>query len=164
MSASPSIGKLSFAPMYLRHVALIGTMERRNYDFPWTDGIFRDCLKAGYVCQLVQFDDEFIGYGIMQIAADEAHILNLCIDEPFQRQGFARVLLGHLVELAIEREARSIFLEVRPSNPRAIQLYELSGFNEIGARKGYYDSAGGREDAIVMARHLVIDEQSLFRQ
>ena len=164
MSAQPGSGQLSFAPMYQKHVALIGTIERRNYDFPWSDGIFRDCLKANYTCQLVICDDETIGYGIMQVAADEAHILNLCIDEPFQRQGFARVLLEHLIDLAIRKAARSVFLEVRPSNPRAKALYEKSGFNEIGARKGYYDCAGGREDAIVMARYLHSGNQPLFRQ
>lgn len=149
--------------MYLRHVALIGTMERRNYDFSWSDGIFRDCLKAGYTCQMVLLDNDLIGYGIMQVAADEAHILNLCIDGPYQRQGFARLLLEHLVRQAGQRQAHTVFLEVRPSNPRAIELYERSGFNEVGVRKGYYDSANGREDAIVMAKNLVSDNETLFR-
>lgn len=158
MNSQPHTATVSFAPMYLRHVALIGTMERRNYEFPWTDGIFRDCLKAGYICQQVLLDSELIGYGIMQVAADEAHILNLCIDEPFQKQGFARVLLEHLVLLAGQHRAGTVFLEVRPSNPRAVDLYERSGFNEVGLRKAYYDSANGREDAIVMARSLVGDE------
>ncbi len=149
--------------MYLRHVALIGTMERRNYEFSWSDGIFRDCLKAGYLCQMVLLDDELIGYGIVQVAADEAHILNLCIDDSYQRQGFARLLLEHLVRQAEHRKAHTVFLEVRPSNPRAIELYERSGFNEVGLRKAYYDSAKGREDAIVMARNLVSNDETLFR-
>ena len=136
---------------------LIGTMERRNYEFHWSDGIFRDCLKAGYLCQLVQLEREVIGYGVMQIGADEAHILNLCIDKPYQRQGFARVLLEHLIQLAGQHHAHIVFLEVRPSNPRAVKLYQLSGFNEIGLRKDYYDSHKGREDALVMARNIMAD-------
>lgn len=159
MSSLPVTADLRFAPMYLRHVALVGTMERRNYDFSWSDGIFRDCLKAGYICQRVLLDDDLIGYGIMQVASDEAHILNLCIDKPFQRQGFAHLLLDHLLELAASRRARIVFLEVRPSNPRAIELYQQSGFNEIGLRKNYYDSADGREDALVMARNLIHEDQ-----
>jgi len=163
MSSQPIIGEISFAPIYLRHVALIGTMERRNYEFPWTDGIFRDCLKAGYTCQMVSLNSDMIGYGIMQIAADEAHILNLCIDEPYQMQGFARLLLQHLLQQAGQRRARTVFLEVRPSNPRALDLYQRSGFNEVGVRKGYYDSASGREDAIVMALNLAAADEELFR-
>jgi len=47
-----------------------------------------------------------------------------------------------------------VFLEVRPSNPAAIALYEAEGFNEIGRRPRYYPAASGREDAIVMALEL----------
>lgn len=160
MSSQP---QLSFAPMYVRHVPLIGTMERRNYEFPWSDGIFRDCVKAGYIARLVLLDDEIIGYGVMQIGADEAHILNLCIDKPWQRQGFARVLLDRLIQEAGHRQAHIVFLEVRPSNPRAVDLYQQFGFNEIGLRKGYYDSANGREDALVMAKNLVSETDDFVR-
>lgn len=163
MSSLPIVAELHFAPMSVRHVALVGTMERRNYEFSWTDGIFRDCLKAGYTCQRVLLGDELIGYGIMQTAAEEAHILNLCIDEPFQRQGFARLLLEHLIELAGLQRAKIVFLEVRPSNPRAITLYQRSGFNEIGLRKNYYDAANGREDALVMARNLLSADSGILR-
>jgi len=149
--------------MYVKHVPLIGTMERRNYDFPWSDGIFRDCVKSGYICRLVVLNSDVIGYGVMQVAADEAHILNLCIDKPWQRQGCARVLLDHLVLEANERRAHIVFLEVRPSNPRAVDLYQMSGFNEIGLRKGYYDSKAGREDALVMAKSLVAEEDDFIR-
>jgi len=145
---------LTFAPMDIDDVPLVGTMERRNYPFPWTDGIFRDCIKAGYRCERVMLDNELIGYGILQIGADEGHILNLCIDACWQRQGFARLLLEHLTELAVQRRCDTMFLEVRPSNPRAVQLYGQAGFNEVGLRRNYYDAPGGREDAIVMARSL----------
>lgn len=160
MSIKAASSELTFSAMGPRHVALIGTMERRNYEFSWSDGIFRDCLKAGYICQLVQLDKEIIGYGVMQISVDEAHILNLCIDKPFQRQGFARLLLEHLVKHASIQRAHIVFLEVRPSNPRAVDLYQRSGFNEIGLRKGYYDSHQGREDALVMARNIVAEDQA----
>ncbi|MFK7893210.1 MAG: ribosomal protein S18-alanine N-acetyltransferase [Granulosicoccus sp.] len=164
MSSQPITAECRFAPMYLRHVPLVGTMERRNYEFHWSDGIFRDCLKVGYLCQRVLLDDELIGYGIMQTAADESHILNLCIDKPYQRQGFARLLLEHLIDQARERHAHTVFLEVRPSNPRAISLYQQSGFNEVGMRKNYYDAANGREDALVMARSIVDDDQLALRK
>ena len=163
MSTEPSQGRVTFVPMYVKHVSLIGTMERRNYDFPWSDGIFRDCVKSGYICRLVMLDDTLVGYGVMQIGADEGHILNLCIDGPSQGQGFARLLLEHLILEAGRRRANIVFLEVRPSNPRAVDLYQLNGFNEIGLRKGYYDSKEGREDALVMARNLVGDMDDFVR-
>ena len=144
----------SFVQMREREVPLVSEMELRNYEFPWSIGIFRDCIKAGYDCQLMYLGDQLVGYGVLQIGADEAHILNLCIDKSRQRQGHARYLLDHLLTLARQARADIVFLEVRPSNPRAISLYEQNGFNEIGLRRDYYDSAKGREDALVMARSL----------
>lgn len=144
----------SFMQMRARDVPLVSEMEQRNYEFPWSTGIFRDCIKAGYDCQLMYLGDQLIGYGVLQTSADEAHILNLCIDKSCQRQGHARHLLDHLLKLAQQATADIVFLEVRPSNPRAIALYEQNGFNEIGLRRDYYDSANGREDALVMARTL----------
>ena len=94
----------------------------------------------------------------LQIAVDEAHILNLCIDRHFSHRGYAKQLLEHLLGMAEQVNARMAFLEVRPSNPRAMQLYDRAGFNEVGRRSGYYDSKNGREDAIVMAKSIGIGQ------
>lgn len=130
------------------------SIENRNYDFPWSEGIFRDCIKAGYTMQVLRLDLVLVGYGVMQVAADEAHILNLCIDRDFNRRGYARALLEKLLGMAERAGAHMAFLEARPSTPRAITLYERAGFNEVGVRRNYYESADGREDAIVMARTI----------
>lgn len=129
-------------------------LENRNYAFPWTEGVFRDCIKAGYTMQVMRLDLELVGYGVMQLAADEAHILNLCIDRDYSRRGYARQLLEKLLDLAERAGAKMVFLEARPSVPRAIRLYERAGFNEVGLRRAYYESAHGREDAIVMAKSI----------
>lgn len=136
------------------HVAAIGAMERRNYPFPWSERIFRDCVKSGHACLLAHHAGQLVGYAIVQIAADEAHLLNLCIDAPFQHRGHARRFLEWVMQSAETQHAHTLFLEVRPSNPRAVRLYERAGFNEIGTRPNYYDAPGGREDALVMARTL----------
>jgi ribosomal-protein-alanine N-acetyltransferase len=146
--------ELDFTAMRAGEVSSIGAMERLNYEFPWNEGIFRDCLKAGYICEVLRLAGDIIGYGILQVAADEAHLLNLCIDKSAQHQGFARVMLERLLYQAASRNANVVFLEVRPSNPRAIELYQRAGFNEVGLRKGYYDARNGREDALVMAFYL----------
>jgi ribosomal-protein-alanine N-acetyltransferase len=99
--------------------------------------------------------DIVIGYGVISVAAREAHILNICIDPDAQSQGHGRRLLRALVRVARAQNAERIFLEVRPSNPRAIALYFDEGFNEIGRRPRYYPAQMGREDAIVMAMELL---------
>lgn len=129
-------------------------VERRAYPFPWTRGIFRDCLQAGYPARVLALDGVLVGYGILSLAADEAHVLNVCVDPACQSRGHGRQLLRTLVRVACDRGARRIFLEVRPSNKPAIALYHSEGFNEIGRRPRYYPAQSGREDALVMAMEL----------
>lgn len=133
-------------------------IELRAYPFPWTRGIFRDCLAAGYPAWLLIEHGLPVGYGVVSLAAGEAHVLNLCVAPERQGRGWGRQLLRALVKLARERRAERVFLEVRPSNPGAIALYHSEGFNEIGRRPRYYPSADGREDAIVMAIELVDED------
>jgi ribosomal-protein-alanine N-acetyltransferase len=132
-------------------------IELRAYPFPWTAGIFRDCLRAGYGCWVLEREDRIIGYGILSVAAGEAHVLNVCVDPEAQGEGHGRRLVRRLLDLARWHRAERVYLEVRPSNPRAIALYHDLGFNEIGRRPNYYPAANGREDAIVMAIELLSD-------
>lgn len=134
----------------------ISEIEEASYPFPWTKGIFTDCLRVGYRCYVLTSESRIAGYAIVSMAMDESHLLNLCIAPDFRRQGLARLLLGHVVdELGLIGLAR-LFLEVRPSNPGAVALYEAFGFRQIGRRPGYYPADGCREDALIMA--LRIDE------
>lgn len=131
-------------------------VERRAYEFPWTESIFRDCLKAGYSAWLLQDGDGIvIGYGMMSMAVDEAHVLNLCVDPLQQGRGWGRRLLDHLMMLARAAQAVIVLLEVRKSNKAALRLYEGVGFQRLGVRKGYYPAREGREDALVLGFDIV---------
>ena len=132
-------------------------IEVRAYPFPWTRGIFRDCLHAGYPMWLQERDGEIVGYGVLSIGVEEAHVLNLCTAPGNEGQGLGRRMLQALLRVARGFGSQRVFLEVRPSNPRAIALYRDEGFNEIGTRPNYYPAAKGREDAIVMAMELLPD-------
>jgi [ribosomal protein S18]-alanine N-acetyltransferase len=129
-------------------------IERQSYTFPWTEGIFRDCLRVNYTCRVAEIGVTVAGYGIMSVAAGEAHLLNLCVGEDYRCRGIGRRLLAHLLEVAANVGAREAFLEARPSNTAAIRLYQSLGFVQIGVRRGYYQAVDGREDAIVLKRHI----------
>jgi len=146
--------ELRMQVMTLEDVESVLIVENRNYEFPWTQGILQSCITAGYECMKLLLNDELIGYYVLQVAANEAHILNICVDKPQQGKGYALQLLRYAMRSAVQQDAFELFLEVRHSNRRAIKLYEGFGFNEIGVRPNYYDAAHGREDAIVMALHL----------
>jgi ribosomal-protein-alanine N-acetyltransferase len=131
-------------------VASVVAIERAAYQFPWSEGIFRDCLRVGYVCRVAVSEKEVVGYGVMSVGAGEAHILNLCIDAPFRCRGVGRRMLEYLVDRARAAGMSEAFLEVRPSNTAAIRLYQSMGFEQVGIRRGYYQAVGGREDASVL--------------
>jgi ribosomal-protein-alanine N-acetyltransferase len=137
-------------------LAAVLALETRSYAFPWTEGIFRDCLRVGYFCSVLEIDYLLAGYGVISSAAGEAHLLNLCVREEFRCRGLGRRLLDHLLDLASHSGARLVFLEVRPGNTAAIRLYETMFFQQIGMRRGYYQAEGGREDALVMRRDLTV--------
>lgn len=129
-------------------------IEARCYEFPWSLGVFRDCLRSGYGCWVLDCATGLIGYAVLSVAAGDAHLLNVCIDPDRRSEGHGRHLVIRMIDLARWHRAERVFLEVRPSNPRAMCLYERLGFNEIGRRPRYYPCRGGREDAIVMAMEL----------
>jgi [ribosomal protein S18]-alanine N-acetyltransferase len=128
--------------------------ERRGYTHPWTEGIFKDCLRNGQECWLLRYRDISIGHGILSIAAGESHLLNVCVHPDHQGHGYGRILVEHLLERARAGKASTIFLEVRPSNEAACELYDKLGFNEVGIRENYYPAYVGREDALVLAKEL----------
>ena len=142
------------APMGERDLEEVIAIERAIYSHPWTRGNFSDSLRAGYECRTWRLEGELIGYFILLLAAGEAHLLNLSIAARHQRSGHGRALLREAVEFARRRGARSLFLEVRPSNLAAQALYTRFGFRHIGVRRGYYPAHSGREDALVLTLPL----------
>ena len=138
-------------------LAMVSDIERRSYEFPWSHGVFRDCLLAGYQNIVLVRDDEIAGYGVLSRAAGEAHILNICVDPQYRSRGYGEKLLDELLFRARSASVHQVFLEVRPSNERAIALYLKKGFHQVANRPAYYQSHEGREDAAVLAKKLVTD-------
>lgn len=138
-------------PLEAEDLPAVLAMERRAHAFPWSHGNFADALASGYYMVVMEEGSALIGYGIVQVILDEGHLLNITVDPDRHGRGLGRELLLHLMDYA-KAKTDTLFLEVRPSNSRAIALYQTSGFNEIGLRRNYYNApGGGREDALLMA-------------
>lgn len=138
-------------PADLDHVA---ANERRAYDFPWSRGVFADCLDEGHECWVATARGAVVGHGVIVIGAGEAQLLNVCVAPDAQGAGHGRALSARLVERAHAAGAGRVFLEVRISNRVAMTLYSALGFREVGRRRGYYRTETGREDALVMVLDL----------
>jgi ribosomal-protein-alanine N-acetyltransferase len=143
-----------FRPMQMDDLESIMAIEPQIYPYPWTRGNFSDSLSSGYSAWVLMLNDQIIGYSLMMLVLDEAHLLNLSVAKPYQKQGLGRTLLEHMVSIAKSNQMANMFLEVRPSNISAIALYENMGFNEMAVRRGYYPAANGREDAVLMGLAL----------
>lgn len=158
LASDAAAAPASLRPMRESDLDTVLAIEMRAYPFPWSRGIFRDCLRADYPSWVLEQDGRIIGYGVLSLAADEAHVLNVCAAPEVQGRGHGRRLLRALLQIARGRGVQRVFLEVRPSNPHAIALYHDEGFNEIGRRPRYYPAQNGREDALVMAIELFAEE------
>jgi [ribosomal protein S18]-alanine N-acetyltransferase len=146
--------QLTIRLMQESDLAAVVRIEHASYAFPWTEGIFRDCLRVNYTCRVAEMDATVVGYGILCVGAHEAHLLNICVADAYRCRGIARELLLHLLQIAARLGAEDAFLETRPSNASALHLYRSLGFVQIGMRRGYYQAVGGREDALVLKRRI----------
>ena len=146
--------KYKFRDMALSDVDSVMEIEPHIYSHPWSRGNFVDSLNSGYSASILECNGEIIGYALMMMVLDEAHLLNLSIAKAYQKQGLGRLLLENMIRIAQEKNAANMFLEVRTSNISAIALYENIGFNEMAIRRGYYPAPNGREDAVLMGLAL----------
>jgi len=155
MSAVIKAPALNFRPMVEDDISRVLAIEVSAYEFPWSRLIFNDCLRVGYCSWVLERERFIIGYGVTSVGVGECHLLNLCVEPKSQRSGYGQTILDYLLDLAIKHHADMAFLEVRPSNTAARQLYSRAGFNEVGLRRNYYPARFGREDAVIMARSLI---------
>lgn len=152
MNARLRPGSVRFSHMREDDVPSVVRIEQSAYPFPWTGGNFLDSVRCGYLCRLARDDArDIVGYFLMMMALDEAHLLNITVDPVVHGRGYGLALLEHATACAREKAMRSIMLEVRPSNHRALAIYERYGYTRIGVRRNYYPAPDNiREDAIVM--------------
>lgn len=132
----------------------VTALEASLQAFPWTYGNFADSLTAGHSVWVLRLGGDLIGFSVLMSVIDEAHLLNIGVCQRYQGQGYGARLLRHAMECARLGGATKLFLEVRPSNDKAVELYRHFGFRQIGVRKAYYPAIAGREDGLVFDKEL----------
>lgn len=129
-------------------------LERSAHAYPWRQSSFEDCLKGRQTCWLAEANGHLVGLVVITHGGGDAELLNISVAPGFQRKGIGRCLLALAVD-TVKEKADMLFLEVRVSNYKAIELYAKEGFFEVGQRKNYYPAPQGHEDALLMARQLI---------
>lgn len=158
MTASICFTTYSGLVLHLRElsaddIATVMNLERSAHSHPWRQSSFEDCLKGRQKCWLAEANNVLVGYVVFAHGGGDAELLNLAVAPAFQRKGIAQCLLEFALT-SIAGKADMLFLEVRVSNQKAIDLYAKMGFFELGNRKNYYPTLNGREDALLMALQL----------
>lgn len=146
------LARLQYEPMQTSDLDDVVALEQTVYPHPWSRANFDDSLASGYQAWVLRdAAGELLGYFLLMAIVDEAHLLNVAVSAERQGQGLGRFLLNQAVACARGLGMESVLLEVRPSNARALEIYQRYGFQQIGRRKAYYPAANQqREDAIVM--------------
>ncbi len=145
--------ELSLRELASADIPDVMALERSAHSHPWRESSFEDCLKGRQKCWLAESKNNLVGYVVVTQGGGDAEILNISVAPEFQRKGIGQCLLNQAINYAREK-ADMLFLEVRVSNKKAIQLYSKGGFFEVGTRKNYYPTLNGREDALLMAMQL----------
>ncbi len=148
---------IEIRPMLISDLDLVMEVERAAYPIPWTRKVFEECIAGRDECWVFCADGGQVGHGVISHILDETHLLNVCIDPRYSRQGLGRTFLRKLIDIAVQRKSTVFYLEVRVSNGVAVKLYHSEGFNEVGVRPNYYPSSSGREDAMLMTLDLSFD-------
>ncbi len=128
-------------------------VERRSYSVPWSETTFLGLLRrrdAEIVVATIAGD--IIGHAVYWHVLDQGELGNVAVIETMRGRGIGAQLVAEIVKRATARGIRELFLEVRPSNTSARQLYEKFGFEQVGRRRNYYQEP--IEDALVLRRLL----------
>lgn len=149
---TPDLQALVIQAMQEADLEQVMAIENSVYPYPWTRGNFTDSLASGYEAWVAREPNfRLAGYFLAMPVVDEMHLLNISVRADLQGKGLGLLLLDRVAGMSREQGMTSILLEVRPSNRRALSVYERYGFVRIGLRKAYYPAGGQtREDAIVM--------------
>ncbi|NDU86383.1 MAG: ribosomal protein S18-alanine N-acetyltransferase [Ferrovum sp.] len=146
-----------FRPLDEADLQSLCSIEQRCFPTPWSRHQLFESLQhhQGLGIQMAP-EHPLLGYAFFITILEEAHLLNLAIDVPWQQQGWGQALLQAVIFHAQQQGASSLLLEVRAHHRAALSLYHGAGFERIGIRKGYYATAEGtREDAWVLRRSLL---------
>ena len=146
--------RLTRRAMTARDVDTAQKVEASAYHYPWSHSNFIDSLAAGYLAEVLEWEDGLAGYFIAMAGVDELHLLNVTVAPAQQGQGLGRLLLDVVQDHGRRLGLATLLLEVRRSNERAHALYVRRGFTVVGERRGYYPALRGREDALVMSLKL----------
>ncbi len=96
-------------------------------------------------------EGEIIGFINYDVIYDRGELVDLMVLEREENQGIGTKLLEAMIKDCVEKQVKSITLEVKITNQKAIHLYEKLHFKKVAMRRGYYQGI----DGILMEKELI---------
>jgi [ribosomal protein S18]-alanine N-acetyltransferase len=153
-------------PMRETDIEPVIVLENLSFSKPWRRSGFIAELTSPVAINLVarqsgwQNSETVIAYSCAQLVIDELSLLKIAVSPAWRCKGVGTQLLLRNIDMALQKDAAKVFLEVRPSNQAALAFYLNSGFRIVGKRPNYYPETG--EDALVMMKRL--DDQTRLKE
>lgn len=119
-----------------------------NLNIHSKDSIFKELNTKIFKYFVAKIDNKVIGFISFSHTLD-IEIEAIAVDVYYTNKGVATLLLNKCFEFAKQNNIKNIFLEVRESNQKAINLYIKNGFYKTNSRERYYDNL---EDAIIFKK------------
>lgn len=141
--------------MQKQHLDAVVDIESSVQPFPWTKGNFADCIENSYKAYVVMYDQQVIGYYVMALNPDVAHLVLVSVSPKYQNMGIGKKMLHHCHQMAKDNNQNRIILETRASNQRALHFYIKLGYKCIAIKPGYYPTVDGQnEDAHILEKTI----------
>ncbi len=142
--------RVKYVPLAATHLDEVLAIERAAFTTPWRVEDFRNLIENPDAINLaaVESSGRVVGYSCAWRVVECAELGNLAVLPERRGRGVARGLLDTTLKACRRKRVEVLFLEVRESNERAVELYERYGFSRIGLRRAYYSDPV--EDALIM--------------
>jgi ribosomal-protein-alanine N-acetyltransferase len=141
---------MEIAPMTQSDISEVVRIERASFSTTWPSNAFYNELATNKLAHYFvgRVSGQIVAYGGIWVIFEDSHITTIAVDPAYRGRKYGEIMLAHLLDEAISRDAAWMTLEVRETNTAAQQLYRKYGFTTVSTRKGYYSD--NNEDALVM--------------
>lgn len=149
----PELNNLKIRPLCENDLIEVDLLERKIFPDPWPLSAFHEVLDNKEINGLVGLlDEHIVAYAVFTIGRGESRLANIAVAPNFRRKSIAKILISNILKIVKEANCENIFLDVRPSNAAAINLYKIFGFTELYTKPDYYQSP--KEDVLVMMKTM----------
>ena len=128
-------------------------IEKLCFKAPWgREDLYREINDNKLsVMQVITIDDLVVGFCDYWNTFDSGTICQIAIHPDYQKQKLGSKLLEEVLKDAKAKKIRTLTLEVRASNEKAINFYKKFGFKITLVKEAYYSNG---EDAIYMIKEV----------